>query len=77
MGSADMDMAELAEEAQGNLAVGIDSVAPDAVVSGWAGLRGAGFDPCVEGLQWRLPVECPMWSQLVVIRAEAIDLKLE
>jgi hypothetical protein len=57
VGSAEPDVVELAHVAQGDLAVRVDLVVPDAEVRDGFGGRWLGFDPGVVGLEWCAPLE--------------------
>jgi len=59
VGGADRNVAQLAEVAQSDLALGIDAILTDPVVSGCFGLRGPGLEACVEGDQRGPPAQRP------------------
>ena len=76
-GGADWDVAQLAEVAQGDFALGVDAVATRPVVGGCFGLWGPGLDARVEDDQRGLPAQGSVRSLLVVLLAEAVKLHLQ
>ena len=74
---ADSNVAEAAQVAEGDAAVGIDAVLADAIVGGPVeGLR-PGLELGVEDRQWRLTAESAVWATLVVVLPEGVELGLE
>ena len=64
---ADPDVAEAAQVAEGDAAVGIDAVLADAVVGGLVERLRPGLELGVEYRQRRLAAKGSVWSTLVVV----------
>jgi hypothetical protein len=73
----DADVPEPAQVAQGERAEAIDFVAADAVVDRRGSIEGLGLDESIEDGHWGLPVEGAVWSDVVVVGAEGIELVLQ
>jgi len=77
VGEADGDVAELAQVAQGDLAEGVDLVSAHAVVDYSWRRRGRGLDQSLEDRDRGLAAESAMGTDVVVVLAEGIELKLQ
>ena len=70
-------MAQASEVAQSDPTVGVEAVAPDAVLNGWHGQRGSCLESGLKRLQGCAPVDRTMRAVLVVVGSEGIQLGLE
>src|SRR5579859_6185252 len=77
VGEADGDVAELAQVAQGDLAEGVDLVSAHAVVDYSWRRRGRGLDQSLEDRDRGLAAESAMGTDVVVVLAEGVELKLQ
>ena len=75
-GAADADVMEPAEVAHRDPPGLVDAVVADPVVDRWWRRGGAGLEARVEGVQGRVAVQSAMGADLVVVRAEGVELSL-
>ncbi len=76
-GAANGDVAEAAEVAEADSAATIDAVVTGPEVGDGNRVFGAVLEAGVKCDQRRPAVECAVWSLLVVVAAEAVELELE
>src|SRR6266699_2733053 len=70
-------MSQSAEVSNGDAAAAVELVTTDSVLNRWGEQSRAGFQPSLEGLEWSAPIDRSMWSLLVVVRAEGVELELK
>ena len=75
--SADADVVQAAQVAEGDAPCLVDAVVADAVVGWWWATDGTGLDARVEGVQGRVAVQRAVRAMLVVVGAEGVELGLE